>query len=46
MPSMVVLNIETGASDVPDSWSALPCPSVRRHTFGPSMAALGAAAPC
>ncbi len=46
MPSMIVLNIETGTSDVPDNWSALPCFTVRRRAFGPSMEALGAAAPC
>jgi len=47
MPSMVVLSIEAGVADVPDSRTALPCPIVsNRCGPGPIMAALGTAAPC
>jgi len=46
MPSMVVLSIEAGVANVSDSRTALPCPIVKRCGPVPSMAALGAAAPC
>ncbi len=46
MPSMVILSIEAGAANVPDSRTALPCPIVDRCGPVPNMAALGAAAPC